>query len=226
MSYGTYAVFLSMLGRYGILVAFIQFAYVFIILSNYTFDFRLHLNHPDQCSGLRPFGNTALPAYWYTFALAMMLAVGTLASGTYFDLAIRNLTGSSFALLYLWVLFPIAVIAIFNQLLYKPHCALQRLQGQYLRRSSASWTRYHQQIASAIYGAVESSESPLLSTIDFDLSDDLELLESWEKIDKYIANMHTWPIPKRTLRAIAISANPLIPVLLPVVADVIRRVLP
>lgn len=215
-----------MLGRYGILVAFIQFAYIFIILSNYTFDFRLHLNHPDQCSGLRPFGNMALPAYWYTFALAMMLAVGTFTSGTYFDLVIRNLTGSSFALLYLWVLFPIAVIAIFNQLLYKPHCALQRLQGQYLRRSSASWTRYHQQIASAIYGAVESSESPLLSTIDFDLSDDLELLESWEKIDKYIANMHTWPIPKRTLRAIAISANPLIPVLLPVVADVIRRVLP
>jgi hypothetical protein len=219
-----YAMFLSMLGRYGILVAFIQLSYILIILSNYAFDFRLHLNHPDQCSGLRPFGNLAMSSYSYLFALAMMLAVGTFASATYFDRAVRSMAGSA-ALAYLWILFPLALIVIFEQLIYKQHRVLRQLQDQYLQRSSTSWTEYHQQVTSAILGFVESSEAPLLDKADFSFSDDLEILEVWAKLDRYVTDMHTWPVPRHTLRTIVVLANPFIPILLPVVADAVRKLL-
>jgi len=221
---GMYAMFLSTLGRYVILVLFIQLAYILVILSNYAFNFQLQINHPDQCSGLRPFGNLAISSYSYLFALAMMLSVGTFASGTYFDRAIRTITGSA-ALAYLWILFPLALIVIFDQLVYRPHRVLRQLQDQYLSRSSASWTSYHQRISSEILRSVESSGAPLLDKKDRRVKDDLEILEVWAKLDNYVADMHTWPIPKHALRVITVLVNPLIPILLPVVADVVRSLL-
>lgn len=151
-----------------------------------------------------------------------MLTVGTFASGTYFDIAIRSMAGSA-ALAYLWVLFPLALIVIYARLMYKPHYMLQQLQDQYLRRSSASWTGYHQQIAPSILGYVESSETPLLGKAHFDFSDDLKVLEVWAKLDKYFADMHTWPIPKGTFRTVAVLANPFIPILPPVIVGAVRK---
>jgi hypothetical protein len=220
-----YSVFLSLLGRYARMAALIQFIYVFVILGNYKFDFRLHFNHPDKCSGLAPFGKLAIAGYIYLFVHAMMQAIGTAAGGTAFERALRSITGS-FALVYLWILFPIAAIFIFSQLIHRPHRVLRKLQEQYLGNASTDWTNYHQQLTSRIAGAVEHSKMPSDDRDDRRFGNDIELLEVWAKLNKYVEDMHTWPIPKRRLGAIAVLGNPLIPILLPIVVDVVRDLLP
>ena len=220
-----YAVFLSLLGRYARVAALVQFVYVFIIIANYKLDFKFHFNHPDECSGLAPFGKLATSGYAYLFVHAMIEAIGTTAGGTAFERALRSITGS-FTLVYLWILFPIAAIFIFSQLIRRPHCVLRKLQEQYLWNASTAWTSHHQQLTSSIARAVEQSKTPLAARANYHFADDLELLEVWAKLNKYVEDMHTWPIPKRTFRIIAVLGNPLIPVLLPIVVDAVRNFLP
>ena len=220
-----YALFQSLFGRYARMAIVAQIIYVFLILSNYRFDFRLHFFHPDECSGLAPFGSLAIAGYAYLFIHAMMQAIGTVAGGTGFERVLTSATGSV-ALIYLWLIFPIALSFIFSNLIYKPHRILQKTQSQYLWNTSTAWTKYHQQLTSSITRAVDRSEKPFADKSNFNFSDDLELLEIWSKLNKYVEDMHTWPIPKRTFQTIAILANPLIPLLLPVVVDVVRNLFP
>jgi hypothetical protein len=221
---GSYAVLVSSLGRYGRLAAFAQLVYIFVVLGNYEYSFSLHLNHPDGCSGLAPFGKLAIAGYTYLFVFAMMQAVGSAAGSSGFEKALNAIGLGSFA--YLWILFPLALILIFDRLIYRPHRVLKELQLQYLRVASAAWTNYHQQLTSSIVGAVEQSKTPLTNKASFHFGDDLELLNVWERLNKYVEEMHTWPIPKRVFPTIAILANPLIPMLLPVVVDVVKSRLP
>jgi hypothetical protein len=46
------------------------------------------------------------------------------------------------------------------------------------------------------------------------------MLEIWAKLDKYVADMHTWPISNYTLRMLAIFVNPFVPILIPIVVDI------
>lgn len=219
-----YALFQSFLGRYARVAIFVQFVYVFLILSNCDLGFELHLSHPDGCSGLYPFGKLAIAGYIYLFVHAMLQALGTVGGGTGFERGLRSVVGSS-ALIYLWILFPLALILIFSQLVYRPHRELQRTQKQYLLDTSAAMTDYHQKLTSNIIQTVEKSEAPLTDKASFHFSDDVELLEKLSKLNKYVEDMHTWPLPKRTFRTLAVLANPLIPMLLSVVSDVMKNLL-
>jgi hypothetical protein len=222
---GRYALWLTALSIYGRAAVLVQLIYIFVILGNYQFDFRLHLDHPDGCSGLAPFGELSIAAYSYLFITAMILAFGTLAGGTPAEIILRS-TSISGAFVYLWLLFPLAVMIIFVQLIYRPHRALRELQRQHLLIGSAAWTDYHQQLLSNVLGAAKKSTAPLADRGRYHFSDDLELLEVWAKLNKYVQDMHTWPIPRRAFRIIAILVNPLIPILLPLVGELVRGWLP
>jgi hypothetical protein len=214
-----YAVILSWLGRYAGLAILIQITYLFLVMNNYALNVKLNLSHPDHCSGLAPFGNLAIIIYEVFFIWAMIEAVGISAGGSAWQRAITSISGP-FTLIYLWILFPLAVLYVFDQLVYRPHRAMCELQENYLGSSSHAWSNYHQNIKSEIMTAVNTSQIPLTSKSQHQYSDDLEMLEIWEKLDKYVADMHTWPISNYTLRMLAIFVNPFVPILIPIIVDI------
>jgi hypothetical protein len=222
---GKYAIFLSLLGTYAKSVVVVQLVYIFLILSNYSLDMKLNLAHPDHCSGLAPFGNLAMAVYAFLFFLAMFQAIGTSAGGGALEKTVINISGSV-AYLYLWFLFPLAILYVLDQLLYTPHRAMRDLQRRYLETSSRSWTSYHQNILASLLRVIEVSEDPLIGKTNLSFGDDLELLETWARLDKYVTEMHTWPISKSTFRTIAILVNPLVPILLPGIVSFIRFLFP
>ncbi len=219
-----YALGQSFVGRYARMVIIVQLVYVFLILRSYNHKFKLYLSHPDGCSGLHPYGNLAVAGYIYLFIHAMLQAIGTLGGGTGFERALRTFVGS-WALIYLWILFPLVIIFIFSELLYKPHSELQKIQKQHLLKSSLTLTDYHQKLTSSIIETIEQTEAPLTDKTRFHFNDDIELLGIWSKLNKYVEDMHTWPIPKRTFRFLAIFANPLIPILLSTMGEALRNLL-
>jgi hypothetical protein len=215
-----YSIFLSWLGRYADLAILVQIAYILLIINSYTLKVRLNLSHPDHCSGLAPFGNLAIIIYAVFFICAMIEAIGIAAGGSSWQKAITGVSGQ-FALIYLWILFPLAVLYIFDRLVYRPHRTMHDLQKNYLEISSQAWSNYHQNIKSEIMTAVKTSQIPLASKSHHQYTDDIELLETWAKLDKYVADMHTWPISNYTLRLLAIFVNPFVPILIPAVVDII-----
>lgn len=220
-----YSTFLSFLGRYARSSIFVQIIYIFVVLSNYKLNPRIYIGHPDGCSGLSPLGKLAILAYIYLFTNAMMQAIGAIAGGGGLVRAIGSTIGSS-SLIYLWLLFPLALIIVFSQLIYKPHDALLEYQRQYLYNISINQTDYHHQVLSSIETAVKQSKTSLADKTSYHFNDDLELLEAWTKLNRSIEEVHTWPIPKRTFQFIAVLANPLIPILLPIIVDVVKNFLP
>lgn len=220
-----YRLFLSFLGRYGLSAVLVQFLYVFVFLADYQFDFRLCINHPDECSGLAPFGRLAMSAYLYLFVFAMLQAIGILTGTAGFEKALQSAIGPG-AQAYLWVFFPLATIWVFVQLIYEPHHALQACQKQYLEAASVASTQYHQQLMSSITETMEQAKAPLVKKAGYSFSEDWELLETLAKLVALVEEMHTWPIPKRTLQTVAILTNPLVPMLLPVIVDVIKGLAP
>ena len=215
-----YSIFLSWLGRYAGLAIFVQIVYILLIINSYTLNVRLNLSHPDHCSGLAPFGNLAIIIYAVFFIWAMIEAIGIAAGGSAWQKAITGSSGQ-FALIYLWILFPLAVLYIFDRLVYRPHRAMHELQKNYLETSSQAWSNYHQNIKSEIMTAVKSSQIRLASKSHHQYTDDIELLETWAKLDKYVVDMHTWPISNYTLRLLAIFVNPFVPILIPAAVDII-----
>lgn len=222
---GNYAVFLSFLGHYGQIAVFVQLTLLLLILNSYTLTPGLHLRHPDGCSGLAPFGRLGLVAYLYLFVLALKGAIGTIAGGTPLQQLIEQTVKSS-AWIYSWVFFPIACFFIFDQLLYKPHCALRDLQRRYLLKAGTEWNRYHQRLSTSIIRSVEESQDLLSDRLELQFDDDLKLLEIWDKLNQDVGHMNIWPIPLRTLRVIAFFANPLIPILLPFIVETITNIIP
>ncbi len=221
---GQYAIFLSLLGTYAKSVVLIQLFYVFLILNNYTLTLKLNLAHPDQCGGSSPFGNLAIAIYIFLFVWAMFQAIGTSVGGGALEKAAVNISGST-AYLYLWILFPIAALYVFDRLVYKPHKALTDLQRRYLEPSSSNWTNYHKDILKNLKKAIEESKQPIASKSQGSFGDELELLETWAKLDKYITETHTWPISKSSFRTMAILVNPLVPMLLPTIVNFFKSVL-
>ncbi len=219
-----YAIFLSFLGTYARLVIVVQLIQILVILRSYSFNLKLNLSHPDSCSGLAPFGHLAIIIYAFLFFSALFLAIGTSAGGSALERTITSATGS-FTLIYLWLLFPLVSIYIFEQLVNRPHQALVKLQREYLESFSQAWTEYHKNILSALQKSVETSKSSLFKKRNYNFSGDLELLQTWAKLEEHIANMHTWPISKSTFRILATIVNPLIPILFPVIVGVVESLL-
>jgi hypothetical protein len=220
-----YTEFLSFLGRYGRAAALVQFGYIFITIANLELKPEFHFNHPDECSGLAPFGRLATLGYAYLFVHMMVEAIGITTGDTAFGRVVGSISGP-YAPVFLGILFPIAAAVIFGQLLYAPHCVLRKLQEQTLLDVSTAWTKYHKQVTSCISEAVRQSNTLLTAEADHRFADDWELLETWTKLNKCIEDVHTWPIPKRTIRIVATLGNPLIPVLLPLVVDALKNFLP
>lgn len=214
-----YAIFLSWLGRYASLALVIQIVYIFVIVNSHSLNVRLNPAHPDQCSGLAPFGNLAIIIYEVLFIRAMIEAIGISAGGSSWQRAISSISGP-ITLIYLWILFPLAILYIFDQLVYRPHRVMHELQKNYLEISSQAWSNYHQDVKSNLMTAVKTSRTSLAGKSQYNYSDDLELLEIWAKLDKYVANMHTWPISNRTLRWLAIFVNPFVPIFIPAIVDI------
>jgi hypothetical protein len=219
-----YSIFLAFLGRYGQTAVFIQIGGLFVILNHYKITPRVHLHHPDQCSGLAPFGRLAIAVYVYLFTLAMTQAIGAMAGGTAFGKIVKNVTEPE-TLVYLWILFPVVLVFTFDQLLYRPHRALDERRREYLLNASQAWTDYHQRLSVNISHAANQSQEPMTGTNDYHFDDDMELLETWAKLNQAVEQMPTWPIPKRTLRPAAVIANPLIPLLLPFVINAVSNLL-
>jgi hypothetical protein len=213
-----YAVVLSAVGRYARVASFVQIAYVFVVLANHHFDFRLHCYHPDGCSGLAPFGRLSLVSYAYLFLFAMLEAavIPTKAAGIRGMLT--NVAGAS-AVGYLWVLFPLSVVFVFVELIYRPHRALEATRSAYLVGATRAWTGYHLLLAKSIPDAERMLSLPSASRED--IRRDFTLLEEWAKFNAHVARMPTWPVPMRDLRAIGILANPLLPMVLPLLTQVL-----
>jgi hypothetical protein len=207
-----YGVILSLMGRYARVAVAAQLVFLFIILGRYQYSAKLHLNHPDGCSGLLPFGRLALAVYAYLFVFAMMQAVGISA----FERVLHSIVDWR-SLANLWIVFPVALFFVFRELLWRPHHSMRKLQTDYLLNASASWTDYHQRIASSVASEVRRSTAPLSEKASTHIDDDMVLLDTWAKLDADIEQMPTWPIPKRTFRLFAIFLNPMVPILLPVV---------
>ncbi len=207
-----YCVFLSFVARYAGVAVLVQLGYVFLILSRYDYAFRLHLNHPDKCSGLLRFGRLALAAYAYLFVFAMMQAVGT----TSLERLLGGADGIG-ALAYLWIVFPLALLFVFGTLAYRPHLTMRRLQMDYLVPATAAWTDYHQRISASIDAEVTRTAALLSEETWSQIRDDLALLEAWAKLTKDVQDMHTWPVSKPVIRLMAVFVNPLWPMLLPLV---------
>jgi hypothetical protein len=220
-----YAIFLSFIGSYTNMAIIIQLAYVFLILGRYTLNARINLTHPDQCCGLAPFGNLAIAIYTTLFVWAMITAIAISAGGMAWQKVVTSASGPA-TLIYLWILFPLAILLIFNRLVYQPHQAMRALQQEYLLAASKAWTNYHQNIRSSLTTAVKTSQASLASKSRYNYSDDLELLETWAKLDKYVADMHTWPISNSTVRLIAVFVNPILPIVIPAVTEFLFARLP
>jgi hypothetical protein len=211
-----YEVFLSFVARYAGVAVLIQLGYVFLILGRYDYAFRLHLNHPDKCSGLLRFGRLALAAYAYLFVFAMMQAAGTTSLERF--LGRGNGSGDGIgALAYLWIVFPLALMFVFGFLVYRPHRAMRRLQMNYLVPATAAWTDYHQRISNSIDAEVTASTVLSSEETGSQIRDDVTLLEMWAKLTKDVQDMHTWPVSKSTIRLMVVFVNPLWPMLLPLV---------
>ena len=215
-----YGIFLSALGRYVVLVFIIEIAYIFLILKNYSIKISLQLKHPDNCSGTSPFGNLAIATYFVFFIWAMMEAIGISVGGS---ALLRSMSETSkiTTVAFLWILFPLISLFVFEQLIYSPHCLLQSIQTEYLEKSRKSWAGLHKDIKSSLSDAIKKSGTPSSKKSSSTLSDSMHNLETWDKLDQYVIDMHTWPISKTTIRTIALFINPLLPLLFPVVVDYI-----
>jgi len=66
---------------------------------------------------------------------------------------------------------------------------------------------------------IKTSQVPMSSKAQHSYSGDVELLEIWEKLDKYVADMNTWPISKSRLRLMAIFVNPFLPIMIPAITE-------
>jgi hypothetical protein len=216
-----YAIFLSFLGNYAKIVIIIQLVYAFLVLNRYTYKPRLHLSHPDNCSGISPFGNLAILVYSFLFLLAVFQAIGISSGGSAWQKAITEM-GASFALIYVWLLFPIAIILVFSSLVYRPHIELQKFQIQHLKSSSAAWTEYHQNIQSSIWELVKKSQTRPMKKVQNDFSNELHILQTWSSLDEDVRAMHTWPISKSRFRILVSFVNPIIPILLPIIIDFVK----
>ena len=215
-----YCVFLSFVARYAGVAVLVQLGYVFLILNRYDYAFRLHLNHPDKCGGLLPFGRLALAAYAYLFVFAMMQAAGTTSLERFLGRG-EGIGG----LAYIWIVFPLALIFVFGFLMYRPHRAMRRLQMNYLVRATAAWTDYHQRISTSIDAEVTRSAVLLSEDTGTQIRDDVALLEMWAKLTKDVQDMHTWPISKSAIRLMLVFVNPLWPMLLPLVIAWVKGLL-
>jgi hypothetical protein len=97
------------------------------------------------------------------------------------------------------------------------------LQWQSLEKSSQEWTAYHQATSVALRQVTATSKETPLNESASEFSDKVDLLQTWAKLDQYIADMHTWPISKLTFRFLTILVNPFIPLLIPVVTDFVSN---
>ncbi|MBN2305168.1 MAG: hypothetical protein JXQ72_11855 [Anaerolineae bacterium] len=219
-----YVVFLSFLGHYGQITIFVQLIILLIILNDYKLTPRLHLRHPDGCSGLAPFGQVGLVVYLYLFILALQAAIGTIAGGTPLQRLTEQTINAS-AWIFLSIFFSTGFFLVFHEFLYKPRRALKTLQQQYLLKAGDEWTRYHQRLSASIIDSVEESASLLSGRSEFQFDDDLKLLEIWDKLNRDVEHINTWPISRRTIRSLAFFANPLFPVLLPFIAEAISNII-
>lgn len=209
-----YAVFLSLLGNYVKLVLLVQTAYLFLILSRHRIHVNLQPNHPDQCAGLSPFGNLALISYAFLFLLAAVQAVGTSAGGTALERALTSAGGAT-ALIYLWLLFPLAVIFVFERLLYQPHRTLVAALQAQLEASGQAWVARHRALLDQAQSAAQDAPLPNLKA-------GLEQLEAWASLEQVLREMPTWPISRGTLRLLGTLVNPLLPMLLPAISALLQ----
>jgi hypothetical protein len=219
-----YAIFLAGLSTYGKTVVLVQIVYVFIILKSQQLGFELHLKHPDGCGGLAPFGKLALAFYIYIFIYAVMQAIGTTAGGGAFEKTL----GSSFrpvALTILWIIFPFLFALIFDQFIYRPHRELKQLKNVYLFNMSKVCTKLHQQLTHNLIEVVERPQGLNANPSASQSSEGLKLIEGISELYNHVEALHTWPIPRRTFAVVGVLANPLIPVLIPIVADIAVRLL-
>ncbi len=217
-----YSILLSLIGTYAIIVVFVQIAYIFIILNNFSSTPKMNFAHPDNCGGLAPYGNLATAVYSFLFLSAMFQAVGT--GGGAVETTAVTIIGSS-AYLYLWVLYPLSVLYVFERLIYKPHKDLYELQRQYLEPSSLGWTSFYQRIRESLRKIIDSPENSISKNLDQKFNKDIELLETWTQLDKHITDVHNWPISKASIRLIAIFVNPLLPILLPFIISFIKSII-
>lgn len=212
------------ISAYSLIGAFFQIVYIFLILNTYSLNVRLQVDHPDKCSGLLPFGMLAIYAYIYFFTWALTRAVIAIAGADRLDRAVGNITG--FNILYIWLFFPLAFFIIFDRLVHRPHHALQSVKEQYLLTTNLHWMRFHQKLIGNLKAiAIEPLKDDVQRDNSTHLTDDIDILDDWKKLNFYVSQVHTWPIPKDVFRFIAIFANPLIPLLLPLLFEMISRLI-
>jgi hypothetical protein len=213
---GLYGVFLSFLGRYVRAAIIIQIIYIFLILNLHTINSKIHIHHPDECNGFAPFGNLSCAIYFFLFIFALTQAVVTaitIASGNVTNIAM---------LVYLWIVFPIATLFVFEKLVYQPHKVLQDVQKRSLLDSSLRWNGYYLKATTDLEKWISNGgkdDAPQLSVV-------LQTLDDWKKLDAHMADVNTWPISKNTLRVLSTLTNPFLPVLLPAVVEIFKNVLP
>ena len=218
-----YEIFLTHIARYAVVALFLEILYVFIIFQYYAISPRLNPLHPDNCNGLSPQGNIAIMIYSILFLEAMIQAIGTLEGGGIFQQLLISTFGN-ISLIYLWLFFPLFSIFVFVKLVYNPKKQVQNLQQEYLTDSSESWTDYFLKTRTNIISHVETPPVQAGKNLNHDFSKDVEILEIWQKLDKYIVEMNVWPIPRNTTKRIAILINPIIPILIPIMIEFLKQI--
>lgn len=213
-----YAVLLGMLAVYAVWTVIVQLAYIFVILHAYSLNLQLKPICGDLGSMLRPLGNMAVAIYAFLFLWAMLRSVILSVEGGPFAANPRNIS-ALLSFLYLWLVFPASILVVFEQLVYRPHRLLANIRRQYLQESSAAWMTWHRQIHGELLDLARTGKQAWQSG-NFD--DKIKLLEDWAKLDSYIAEMNTWPLPRSAFRAIAFFVNPLVPLFIPLFAGLLQ----
>jgi hypothetical protein len=188
----------------------------------------LNVAHPDRCGGLSPFGNLAIATYLFLFFNGLLASFGTYggvgpyAEGSAFvqftlkDLGVFGQISSVFFVL----LYPLTIIIVVDQLLYKPHSALENYRQEYLKSLSMKWTKIYENILQNLDLVAERSHSPRKTQLK-DIEDtQIENFDQWLRLEKYILDMHTWPIPKSVFGFIALFLNPFVPLLIPLIQEI------
>jgi hypothetical protein len=215
--------FLVALGAYTRLAVLLQVSYVLLIWRGYSLELaHLNLLHADRCGGVAPLGNLAIAAYSFLFALATLQGVDLFAGQALLKGVLGGDLGSALGLA-LWLLFVVALLLVFERLVYRPHRAMEQYQAERLSGSGQAWSDYHRHLGTRLAASLAQRPGTAEGTPGRDLQEDLELLAGWYRLNQYIADLHTWPIPRPTLRLLAVLVNPLIPLLVPVLVRVLQQ---
>jgi uncharacterized membrane protein len=167
-------------------------------------------------------GNLAIAAYSFLFALATLQGVDLFAGQALLEGVSGGDLGSALSLA-LWLLFVVALLLVFERLVYRPHRAMAQYQAERLSRSGQGWSDYHRHLSTRLAASLPLRPGAVEGTIGEDLRQDVELLEGWYRLNQYVADLHTWPIPRPILRLLAVLVNPLLPLLVPVLVRALQQ---